>query len=196
MSAETGILHFGPGAFHRAHQAAYVDRLLADDPRWGIAAVSLRSGATIEALARQQGRYTLAILDAEPEYRTIHAHTAWHGPGEERAVRARLADPKVRIVTSTVTEKGYCLGPDGTLDVSHPDIVHDLAAPETPRSLVGWLALGSPIGARPAWRHSPLCAATIWPRMGANSEPRCAPSPIAAMRSSAAGSGARRAFPM
>ena len=142
MSAETGILHFGPGAFHRAHQADYVDRLLADDPRWGIAAVSLRSGATIEALARQQGRYTLAILDAEPDFRTIRAHTAWHGPGEERAVRALLADPKVRIVTSTVTEKGYCLGPDGTLDVSHPDIVHDLVAPETPRSLVGWLALG------------------------------------------------------
>ena len=41
-----------------------------------------------------------------------------------------------------MTEKGYCLGPDGTLDFAHPDIVHDLAAPETPRSLVGWLALG------------------------------------------------------
>ena len=46
--------------------------------------MSLRSGATIEALARQQGRYTLAILDAEPDYRTIQAHRAWHGPGEER----------------------------------------------------------------------------------------------------------------
>ena len=142
MTAGSGILHFGPGAFHRAHQADYVNRLLVDDPRWGIAAISLRSGATIEALARQQGRYTLAILDAEPDYRTIRAHTAWHGPGEERAVRACLADPKTRIVTSTVTEKGYCLGPDGVLDVSHPDIVHDLSAPETPRSLVGWLALG------------------------------------------------------
>ena len=142
MTAGSGILHFGPGAFHRAHQADYVNRLLVDDPRWGIAAISLRSGATIEALARQQGRYTLAILDAEPDYRTIRAHTAWHGPGEERAVRACLADPKTRIVTSTVTEKGYCLGPDGVLDLAHPDIVDDLAAPETPRSLVGWLALG------------------------------------------------------
>jgi len=142
VTSETGIVHFGPGAFHRAHQADYVDRLLADDARWGIAAVSLRSGATIEALARQQGRYTLAILDAEPDYRTIGAHTAWHGPGEERAVRARLADPRVRIVTSTVTEKGYCLGPDGRLDLAHPDIVDDLATPEAPRSLVGWLALG------------------------------------------------------
>src|SRR6185503_17755024 len=61
-----GIVHFGPGAFHRAHQADYVDRLLASDPRWGIAAVSLRSPDTIAALARQRGRYTLAILDAEP----------------------------------------------------------------------------------------------------------------------------------
>ena len=45
-----GIVHFGPGAFHRAHAACYVDRLLAHDPRWGIAAVSMRSRDTIDAL--------------------------------------------------------------------------------------------------------------------------------------------------
>jgi fructuronate reductase len=138
----TGIVHFGPGAFHRAHQADYVDRLLDGDPRWGIAAVSLRSGATVEALRRQKGRYTLAILDAEPAYRTIRAHCRFHGPGEAQAVRRLLLDPEIRIVTSTVTEKGYCLAGDGTLDFAHPDMVHDLAAPANPRSLVGWLALG------------------------------------------------------
>jgi fructuronate reductase len=137
----TGIVHFGPGAFHRAHQADYVDRLLASDPSWGIAAVSLRSGATVEALRRQKGRYTLAILDAAPEFRTIRAHSRVHGPGEDQAVRQLLLDPAIRIVTSTVTEKGYCLAGDGTLDFIHADIVHDLAHPEAPRSLVGWLAL-------------------------------------------------------
>lgn len=138
----TGIVHFGPGAFHRAHQADYIDRLLDDDPRWGIAAVSLRSGGTVEALRRQSGRYTLAILDETPSWRTLAAHREAFGPGEAAAVRARLGDPAVRLVTSTVTEKGYCLSGDGTLDFDHPDILHDLGAPDRPRSLVCWLALG------------------------------------------------------
>ncbi|MEO7826767.1 MAG: mannitol dehydrogenase family protein, partial [Allosphingosinicella sp.] len=103
MSA-CGIVHFGPGAFHRAHQADYIDRLLKDDPRWGIAAVSLRSPGTIEALRRQQGRYTLAIMDAQPSFRTLAAHSRFFGPGEGEGVRALLLDPAVRIVSSTVTE--------------------------------------------------------------------------------------------
>jgi fructuronate reductase len=138
----TGIVHFGPGAFHRAHQADYIDRLLRHDPRWGIAAVSLRSAGTVEALKRQQGRYTLAILDAEPSFRTLAAHTGFFGPGEGDRVRALLRDPAVRIVSSTVTEKGYCLAGDGSLDFDHPDVVHDLADAERPVSIVGWLALG------------------------------------------------------
>jgi fructuronate reductase len=137
-----GIVHFGPGAFHRAHQADYIDRLLASDSRWGIAAVSLRSPGTVEALKTQNGRYTLAILDAETSFRTLAAHQAYFGPGEGEGVRALLRDPAVRIVSSTVTEKGYCLAGDGTLDLSHPDILRDLADPEHPVSIVGWLALG------------------------------------------------------
>lgn len=137
-----GIVHFGPGAFHRAHQADYVDRLLEDDPRWGIAAVSLRSGSVIEPLRRQRGRYTLAILDAEPSFRWLAAHKVWLGPGEGEKVRAALARPEVKIVSSTVTEKGYCLAGDGTLDFTHPDIAHDLTDSLHPNSLVGWLALG------------------------------------------------------
>ena len=138
----TGIVHFGPGAFHRAHQAGYVQRLLASDSRWGIAAVSLRSPGTVEALKAQGGRYTLAILDAEPGFRTIQAHNAFFGPGESAGVRRMLQDPAVRIVSSTVTEKGYCLAGDGSLDFSHSDIVRDLVRPEDPVSIVGWLALG------------------------------------------------------
>jgi fructuronate reductase len=57
-------------------------------------------------------------------------------------VRAQLSHPDLRLVTSTVTEKGYCLAGDGTLDFAHPDIVHDLASPTAPESLVGWLTLG------------------------------------------------------
>jgi fructuronate reductase len=137
-----GIVHFGPGAFHRAHQADFIDRLLPHDPRWGIAAVSLRSAGTVEALKRQRGRYTLAILDEETSFRTLEAHRLFFGPGEGEAVRRLLNDPQVKIVSSTVTEKGYCLAADGTLDLAHPDIVHDLGRPDRPLSLVGWLALG------------------------------------------------------
>jgi len=138
----TGIVHFGPGAFHRAHQADYVDRLLHDDPRWGIAAVSLRSAATVDALKAQDGLYTLAVLDARTSFRTIGAHSRFFGPNDGACVRQQLRDPAVRIVTSTVTEKGYCLAGDGTLDFTHPDISRDLLQPEQPVSLIGWLAMG------------------------------------------------------
>lgn len=138
----TGIVHFGPGAFHRAHQAAYIDRLLADDPRWGIAAVSVRSGGPVKALAPQDGLYTIAVLDEEPSFQVIGAHSRLVGPDDAGALATLLADPAVRIVTSTVTEKGYCLAGDGTLDMAHPDIAHDLADRARPVSLVGWLTQG------------------------------------------------------
>ncbi|WP_010161503.1 mannitol dehydrogenase family protein [Sphingomonas sp. PAMC 26617] len=137
-----GIVHFGPGAFHRAHQAAYVDTLLAEDPSWGIAAVSLRSAGTVTELAAQQGLYTLAIRDAEPHHRVIGAHSRFLGPDDSPQTHALLADPAVRLVTTTVTEKGYCLAADGTLDVAHPDIAHDLTGTETPRSVIGWIVAG------------------------------------------------------
>lgn len=138
----TGIVHFGPGAFHRAHQAHYVDRLLDREPRWGIAAVSLRSGGTTEALKAQDGLYTLAVIDREPSMRIIAAHSDVIGPGEGGRLRRLLADPAVRLATSTVTEKGYCLAGDGTLDFAHPDIVHDLASPPEPASVIGWIVAG------------------------------------------------------
>ncbi|MGA1798618.1 mannitol dehydrogenase family protein [Sphingomonas sp. 4RDLI-65] len=141
-----GIVHFGPGAFHRAHQAGYIDDLLAHDPRWGIAAVSLRSKQTVAALAEQDGLYTLAVRDAESSNRVIGAHRCFLGPDDAAATHALLRDPAVRLVTSTVTEKGYCLAGDGTLNLAHPDIVHDLAqgssGTQTPRSLIGWLIAG------------------------------------------------------
>lgn len=152
----TGIVHFGPGAFHRAHQAAFVDRLLDDDPRWGIAAVALRSREMVTALAEQDGLYTLAVRDRDPALRVIGAHSAFFGPDDGAAVHALLADPAVALVTATVTEKGYCLSADGTLDLAHPDIVHDLADAANPRSLVGWLAAG--LAARRAAALPPFVA--------------------------------------
>ncbi|HEX5459481.1 MAG TPA: mannitol dehydrogenase family protein [Steroidobacteraceae bacterium] len=138
-----GTLHFGPGAFHRAHQAFYFDRLLERDAARAICAVSLKTASLRAALAPQDGLYTLVELDADPTLRVIGAIrellVAGESPGE---VSSRLCDPHTSIVTMTVTEKGYCLDGAGRLDFAHPDIAHDLSHPEAPRSLIGWLARG------------------------------------------------------
>ncbi|MEO5493608.1 MAG: mannitol dehydrogenase family protein [Sphingomonas sp.] len=138
----TGIVHFGASAFHRAHQADYIDRLLDHDPRWGIAAVSLRTRGTVDALAAQDGLYTLAIRDTEPSMRVIGAHTHFLGPEDAAATRTLLAASDTRLVTTTVTEKGYRLATDGSLDLSHPDIAHDLVRPAVPASVIGWIVAG------------------------------------------------------
>ncbi|HWD25899.1 MAG TPA: mannitol dehydrogenase family protein [Rhizomicrobium sp.] len=145
---EGGIAHIGPGAFARAHLASYVERLLAvGDKRWGMIGIALRHGAAGEALARQDFLYTLAELEAEPRYRVMGALKDFIvAPADPP--RARLALVKARLITITVTEKGYCLGADGKLDMRHPDIVHDLAGPQVPSSLYGWLADG--LARRPA----------------------------------------------
>jgi len=138
-----GTVHVGPGAFFRAHQAAYVDDLLARDPRWAISAVALKTAGVRDALAPQDGLYTLVELGETTRFRTIGAIRELLVAGEDRdRVADRLASPDTRLVTLTVTEKGYCLAADGSLDLDHPDIRHDLAAPERPVSVIGWLVEG------------------------------------------------------
>src|SRR4030081_3847369 len=101
---DLGIVHFGPGAFHRVHQAWFVDRLLAQDPRWGICGVSLRSPDVRDALKPQDGLYTLAILDETPSYQVIGAlRELLVGPQEPATVLERLCAPTTRVVTITVT---------------------------------------------------------------------------------------------
>src|SRR5204863_4913638 len=70
-NAKIGVVHFGPGAFFRAHQAWYFDRLLSADPRWGIACVSLKSPGVRDALAPQDGLYVLAELERESKFEVI-----------------------------------------------------------------------------------------------------------------------------
>ena len=137
-----GIVHIGAGAFHRAHQAVYVDDLLASHPDWAICGVSLHSTDVRDALRPQQGLYSLLLLGQESRLRVIGSiRELLSARDESAAILARLADPNVRLVTLTVTEKGYCLaGQD--LDATHPDIVHDLAAPNEPRSAVGYIVAG------------------------------------------------------
>jgi fructuronate reductase len=142
-----GVVHFGPGAFHRAHQAAAFDTLLAQDPRWGVTGVSLNSRGVADALNPQDGLYTLALLDAQVEYRVIGAIGRVLTKDDPAAILNALAHTDTRIVSSTVTEKGYCLGGDGALDFAHPAIRADLDAARSsegwvPQSFTGWLVRG------------------------------------------------------
>jgi fructuronate reductase len=134
-----GIVHIGTGAFHRVHQAMYVDDLLAAHPDWAICGVSLHSTEVRDALRPQDGLYTVALLSDQPALRVVGAiRELLCARDEQLAVLARLADPAVRLVTLTITEKGYCLAGED-LDLSHVDILHDLAAPQSPRSAIGFL---------------------------------------------------------
>ena len=138
-----GVVHLGPGAFHRAHQADVFDRLLAADSRWGVCAVSLKSAGVRDALTPQDGLYTLVELDREVRFRVIGAlKQVLAAPQAPDEVLAALASPKVAVVTLTVTDKGYCLTGAGQLDLAHPDIVHDIGRPEVPESAIGWLVAG------------------------------------------------------
>ena len=115
-----GIVHFGIGAFHRAHQASYTDACLnAGETGWMIAGVSMRSPAVANQLLPQDGLYTVTERSAgAPRTRVIGAIREVHVAGQNAAVVDRIADPACRIVSFTVTEKGYCRQADGSLDAS------------------------------------------------------------------------------
>lgn len=136
-----GIVHIGIGAFHRAQTATYNDDALAVEPgAWGICGVSLRSADVRDRLAPQDGLYT--AVEKSPSAirrRVIGSVREVRFLGDERQeVHQRLVAPETRIVSLTITEKGYCHDPStGQLDLSHPDIVHDLADRRQPVSAVG-----------------------------------------------------------
>ena len=135
-----GIVHIGPGAFHRAHQAWYVDTLLHADKRWAISALSLKSTTLRDSLKEQQGLYTLVELGAAPRARIIGAiRELLVGASDAELAFARLTARDTRLVSLTVTEKGYCLAAGNVLDLANADIAHDLANPAQPRSTIGWL---------------------------------------------------------
>jgi fructuronate reductase len=138
-----GIVHLGIGAFHRAHQAVYLDdRLAAGERDWAICGASLRSPATRAALTPQDNLYTVVARSAEPDRARVigsvrHLVTVEQNP---EPLLATMCDPNVRIVSLTVTEKGYCHDPAaGVLREDNPAVLHDLATPERPASVPGIL---------------------------------------------------------
>jgi fructuronate reductase len=137
-----GIVHLGCGAFHRAHQAMHTQLAIeAAGGDWGIAGVSLRSAAVTDALAAQDGLFCVLARGVEGERLVVNgALRAAFGPARLAAAIAAMADARTRIVSLTVTEKGYCHDAStGELDATHPDIVHDLVPGVVPRSAPGMI---------------------------------------------------------
>lgn len=114
-----GIVHFGIGAFHRAHQAWYTDRAMsAGDRNWAITGVSLRSGDVAHQMSPQEGLYTVTERSGEGSRTRIvgAVKDVLVAPQEPEVVIAALASPTTHIVSLTITEKGYCRNAEGGLD--------------------------------------------------------------------------------
>ncbi len=142
-----GIVHIGVGGFHRAHQAVYTERLLqaGGSEDWAICGLGLREAdrAMQQVLSDQDYLYTLVELGTEgsKEVSVIGAITGFlFAPDNPAAVLEKLADPDVRIVSLTITEGGYNVDDNtGLFNKQHADIVHDLANPQRPRTVFGYL---------------------------------------------------------
>ncbi|MGB3388352.1 MAG: mannitol dehydrogenase family protein [Pseudaminobacter sp.] len=141
-----GIVHIGVGAFHKAHQAVYTDTALAAaGGNWRITGVSLRSADVAATLNPQDGRYILITRDeAGDSARLIGSiERVLVAPADPQAVVEAIADQATKVVTLTVTEKGYGIDrATGGLDHNHDAIAHDLANPERPVGIVGFLVAG------------------------------------------------------
>lgn len=143
-SLKAKIIHLGLGAFHRGHQAFLHHQLLeksaADGIQndWGICSINLFGGLdVVENLSRQNHLYT--VLEKSNNNHATLVGSIIESMQVDRdgiaAIINKLSEPQVKIITLTITEKGYCTLPGGhAIDPNNPLICHDLAHPEQPQS--------------------------------------------------------------
>lgn len=143
-----GIVHFGLGNFHRAHQAVYLDRLMnaGEGHDFAIvgAGVMAADARMRDTLAAQDYLYTVVEQSAEhSDARVLGATIGFVGPDDPAGIIARLADPAVRIVSMTITEGGYFIdAATGRFNPAAPAIVEDAATPDAPRTVFGLIVAG------------------------------------------------------
>jgi mannitol 2-dehydrogenase len=140
-----GVVHFGVGGFHRAHQAMYHDRLMnqgtAQD--WGICGVGVMPAdrRMQQALDAQDGLYTLVLKHGDGTYepRVIGSIVQYlFAPDDPEAVIEKMAAPSTRIVSLTITEGGYNISDvTGEFDLTNPDVIADLEPGAIPRTTFG-----------------------------------------------------------
>ncbi len=142
-----GMAHIGVGAFHRCHQAEFIDDMLETRfGRWGVLGVNLTAPSLTELLAPQDCFYSRTLRqDARAEIRIIGALRQVIDIADKAsadAAVAALGGSEISVATITVTEKGYCLTPStGALELDNPALRADLDGGFPPRTLLGLLAL-------------------------------------------------------
>ncbi len=149
-AVSVGIVHFGVGGFHRAHQAMYLDALMNAGSAldWGVCGVGVLPGDTAmrDAMAAQDCLFTLVVKHPDG---TLEPHVVGSmveylfAPDDPAAVVERIASPQVRVVSLTVTEGGYPTHPEtGELDERDPGVRADLSPGAVPASFLGLLTEG------------------------------------------------------
>ena len=146
-SLKAGIVHFGVGNFHRAHQAVYLDDLFnaGADHDWAIvgAGVLPSDAAMREKLAAQDFLTTVVEQDNNKTAARVTAPMIDILPiGDPAAIIAKLADPEIRIVSMTITEGGYFIDASGTFNPAHPAIAADGNSPDAPKTVFGLIVAG------------------------------------------------------
>src|SRR5690606_32956488 len=115
---------------------------------WGIRAANIRSNSAIVEQLRAAGFHYHVAAYASRERVTVHEIHAirdatFAGAGDDAGrerLLAWLAAPETRIVTLTISEKGYGLRPaDGALLESDSGVAHDVANPPAPQTAPGFL---------------------------------------------------------
>ena len=145
---KAGIVHFGVGNFHRAHQAVYLDSLfnLGLDLDWAIVGAGMRETDVAMRAALEEQDWLTSVVEQEATASTVRVTAPmvdFLPVGDADAIIARLADPAIRIVSLTITEGGYYIDPaTQTFDAGHPDIVHDAAHFDAPKTVFGVILAG------------------------------------------------------
>lgn len=138
---EIGIVHIGPGAFFRGHQAWYTHQAMSlSGGDWGISCVSMNSTQVADALNPQDGLYTLAVINEQTDYEVISSvQEVLVLKAQYEKIIDRLVSPNTKFVTLTITEKGYCLDVNGELDMAHQGINEDIIGNGIPKTAIGLL---------------------------------------------------------
>jgi fructuronate reductase/mannitol 2-dehydrogenase len=135
------IVHIGVGAFHRAHQAVYLDDIASSSHEWGEIGVSLRSDRLRSHLRPQDYLFTVFERGGDAERaRVIGVLGDYHfAPDRPATVIETLADPQTRIVSLTITADGYNLDQSSQFAADHASVRHDLQNPHRPITWFGYL---------------------------------------------------------
>ncbi|QTE31041.1 mannitol dehydrogenase family protein [Pengzhenrongella sicca] len=148
-AATTGVVHFGVGGFHRAHEALYLDSILSNgDLSWGICGVGVmaQDAAARDAFNAQSGLYTLVTVAPDGTQNARIVGSLLHylfAPDDPNAVVEALADPQTRIVSLTITEGGYEVNnASGVFEPTSELTLADLSSGGPPCSVLGYLTAG------------------------------------------------------